>query len=386
MSSKVLIILDQFEKKSEVFIYRELNHLIKEGVSLSVFVLNPLKDPLLHQSSKNINSCVVNLIASPVDFTLSCIQDFSKALKLLTWCFKGNSFRHRIHKFKAFYASFACGDIKNIKHIHAHFAYVCADVAYCLSERLNCKFSISAHAWDIYTQKEDLLKERVKDSDKVFCCHKHGLEVVSRFSDKSVLSYHGIPVESVALNEIREGVLIVLRAVDKKGLPLFIKIIHKLMKQGLELKLTVVGITKNSLCENGLTSHELKHVKVYNYLSDLELKEMYLSHKYYLQTSQNSVNGDREGVPNTLLEALLYGCVVFTTPVGAIHELIEHNLNGIVYKTADNFLKHYIELSQDEAKYNSLQTLGREKVASEYDQNKCTKPLVDYLKEKIEKV
>jgi glycosyltransferase involved in cell wall biosynthesis len=46
-------------------------------------------------------------------------------------------------------------------------------------------------------------------------------------------------------------------------------------------------------------------------------------------------DGDRDGIPNVLMEAMVFGLPVVTTPVSGIPELVEHDVNGLLVAPGD---------------------------------------------------
>jgi glycosyltransferase involved in cell wall biosynthesis len=66
-----------------------------------------------------------------------------------------------------------------------------------------------------------------------------------------------------------------------------------------------------------------------------ELIAIYQTATLFVLTPVHTEDGDRDGVPNVLVEAMAVGLPVITTAVAGIPELVEHNQNGLLYQAHD---------------------------------------------------
>jgi glycosyltransferase involved in cell wall biosynthesis len=80
-------------------------------------------------------------------------------------------------------------------------------------------------------------------------------------------------------------------------------------------------------------------------------------------------DGDRDGIPNVLLEAMAVGLPVVTTSVAGIPELVEHNRNGLLYEPHDveNIASGIMALLGDEQKRRHFGNAAAKKVADQFD-------------------
>jgi glycosyltransferase involved in cell wall biosynthesis len=80
-------------------------------------------------------------------------------------------------------------------------------------------------------------------------------------------------------------------------------------------------------------------------------------------------DGDRDGIPNVLVEAMAVGLPVVTTAVAGIPELVDDNLNGLLYQPHDvnGISSGILELLRDAEKRRQLGNAGAKKVNEQFD-------------------
>jgi glycosyltransferase involved in cell wall biosynthesis len=83
-------------------------------------------------------------------------------------------------------------------------------------------------------------------------------------------------------------------------------------------------------------------------------------------------NGDVDGIPNVLLEAMAMKVPVISTKISAIPELIEDQKNGVLVNPNDHdeLLDAVVNLLASPDKRNEFGKAGRETVLSDFDIDK----------------
>ena len=72
------------------------------------------------------------------------------------------------------------------------------------------------------------------------------------------------------------------------------------------------------------------------FVSQTQLRELFYRSHIFLHPSERGADGNQEGVPNSMLEAMASGLPVFATEHGGIPEAIEHGKSGILVKEGDH--------------------------------------------------
>lgn len=131
---------------------------------------------------------------------------------------------------------------------------------------------------------------------------------------------------------LNNNCMMVGRMVEKKGFEFAIRAIAKLKNQNLELKLNLFGdgplresleiLTRDLNVENQVSFHGFVDINRIN-------KEM-ANHGVLLAPSVVGVDGDQEGLPNTILEAMARGIPVIASRHAAIPEAIQNKVTGFL--------------------------------------------------------
>jgi glycosyltransferase involved in cell wall biosynthesis len=117
--------------------------------------------------------------------------------------------------------------------------------------------------------------------------------------------------------------------------------------------------------EHGMTGEVMLHGD----RTQQELISVYQNATFFILTPVQTDDGDRDGIPNVLVEAMAVGLPVITTAVSGIPELVENNQNGLLYQPHDveGIASGIIELLRNAEKRRQLGEAASKKVREQFD-------------------
>jgi len=128
------------------------------------------------------------------------------------------------------------------------------------------------------------------------------------------------------------------RLIEKKGLPVTVRAFSTFLKQHPNARLTIAGEgpllseLQKFVSESGIA----ERVSFTGFVSQEQLREIYYRAHIFLHPSQTGCDGNQEGVPNSMLEAMATGLPVFATEHGGIPEAIENGVSGVLVSERDD--------------------------------------------------
>jgi glycosyltransferase involved in cell wall biosynthesis len=276
-------------------------------------------------------------------------------------------------------------------HLHAHFAHSPAAVAHMTWVAGGPAFSFTAHAKDLYTTPAEALRQRLRAAAFVVTCTRFnaGHIVALDPADRSLperlhVLYHGTDIERfnpIGCRPERGRVLSVGRLVPKKGYAVLFKALALLAAPGMDFTCDVFGegelrpALAAEIARLGLRFR----VRLRGVAPQEELVREYRRTAVFALTPLVMPSGDRDGIPNVLVEAMACGVPVISTRVSGIPELIEHGADGLLVEPGDiAAIADGIErLLRDPELASRLGRAGRRKVERLFDVRCNTTQLLD---------
>ena len=222
----------------------------------------------------------------------------------------------------------------NATHIHAEFADLAALVASQVAKRLHITYSVGIHAFDIHASRFEL-SDILSDASAITVCNRAAMDACKKqfpqTADRLHYIPHGVNLDFWTLRGTEQSapdaleILFVGRLVPKKGVRILLDALAILQSRSDSPKchLTIVG---DGPLRDELMQYtaELK-VPVTCWagvLSQNELKRLMSSMSCLCAPSVVTKDGDRDGIPNVILEAMATGLPVIASDVGSIPEVV----------------------------------------------------------------
>ncbi len=224
--------------------------------------------------------------------------------------------------------------------VHGYFAHAPAEVARESARILDVPFGFSSHALDARKVEPDELLDRGRAARTVVACNPEVAATLSRAGLDPVLVPHGVDTDRFqpGPNPRRhEGMrlLAVGRLVEKKGFPVLLAALARL-DPSVRLTLVGDGPLRDDLCD--LVGRLGLDGRV-TFLGSVDhdvLPDIYREADVVVVPSIVDSRGDRDGLPNVVLEAMATGCAIVASAVAAIPTAIESGVGGLLVPPGDD--------------------------------------------------
>ena len=175
------------------------------------------------------------------------------------------------------------------------------------------------------------------------------------------------------------------RLIEKKGLPVTLRAFASFLRQYPNATLTIAG-EGPLLGQLQDLARELKidnRVSFAGFISQEQLREIYYASHIFLHPSETGPDGNQEGIPNSMLEAMASGLPVFATQHGGIPEAIENGVSGVLVPEHDDreLGRALLNAAQDPEFLSRIARAGADAVRKNFDLALQARRLEDvYLK------
>ena len=276
-------------------------------------------------------------------------------------------------------------------HLHAHFVDRAATVALVASRWLDSSYSVTAHAREIYVDAF-LLRERIGGARFTATCTEYNRRYLAELVGPDVARrlirlYHGLDLQTFLEAGERMPsadqplILSVAQLTERKGLRYLVDACRLLKDRGRAFRCEIIG--------DGPLLPVLRHQVAALDLEDAvvltgplrypEVVERYRRATAFALPCIIAPDGDRDGIPNVILEAMAAAVPVVSTPVSGIPEVLRHEDTGLVVapESATELADALERLMDDQPLGERLGASGRAFVRNEFDLERNIDRLVD---------
>jgi glycosyltransferase involved in cell wall biosynthesis len=354
MASTVAYLVKRFPRLSETFVLNEILKLRGQGLDVQVYALMDPREKEVQPEAARLREEVTylhrpdrfvswsRLLAGAAVHAVRHPGGFLRVVWALASVHRSlPSLRHAVE------ALWLAGDLRRreINHLHAHFLHSPAAVAYLAHVAGGPPFSFTAHAKDLYTTLPRNVRIRARAARFAITCTRFNEEYLRNVlgPDDGVpihVLYHGTDLGRFTpdrSNAEPGRILSVGRLVPKKGFPVLIDALARLDRKGLRFTAEVFGAgplreeLERCRDERGLAGRVTFHGAR---LQD-EILAAYRRAGVFALAPVVTDDGDRDGIPNVLVEAMASGVPVVSTRISGIPELISDGVDGLLVEPND---------------------------------------------------
>lgn len=379
-------VLRKFPVLSETFILNEMLELEAQGVRLEIFTLRPTNDPRFHEDLSRLQARIT-YVPGPDELT-RLVRHHGRLSRqkrqdyLRTLGFAASRFRPSL-LWRFLQAGFIASEARRLRvtHLHAQFANHPTTVAMLAARMAGIPFSFTAHAMDIFKAQVDrrVLARKVEAARFVATVsafnQRYLEEIAGPAGAKVRLVSNGIDLTRFAPNGTPPAspfrLLCVARLVEKKGHGVLLDACRLLTERGLEFQCDLVGKgglrpqLEAQIRRDGLQDR----VRLLGPATQGEVRAHYHRAHLYVLPCLVAADGNRDGLPVSLVEALACGLPVVSTPVTGIPEVVRDGENGLMVPSNDPvaLADAIAGLIQDRSRYEALRRGARPSVESRFD-------------------
>ena len=349
---KLAIVVKGWPRLSETFIAQELVALEERGIGFEVWSMRRPTDKKRHDLHHSLNAKVNYLPEYLYEEPLRVIKAFRHAMRL-------NTFRsvarlwlrdlvrdptpNRVRRFGQAMVLVREAPAE-LQFLYAHFLHTPSSVTRYASHLLGVGWGFSAHAKDIWTTPEWEKREKLADARFAITCTEVGaahLRSLSCGQPRLDLVYHGLDLarfpEPPPLRPLRNGsgeavqLVSVGRLVEKKGYDMLLDALASLPKS-LNWRLAHIGggDLRRSLSARAKKLGIADRIEWRGACDQNEVVAALRAGDIFVLASRIAKNGDRDGLPNVLMEAASQELPIVTTNVCAIPEFVDDGRHGVL--------------------------------------------------------
>lgn len=352
---RIAYVLLWFPLSSETFIFREIVQLRRLGADISVYTLYGKSLRGCSEEMKNYTGPIQRL---GIRAFYRLWPPFFRALRrnpAKVWQLLRTGFFHRMRNLESLGEnlwSFATGFVlaeqllkDDIGLIHAPWANGPATAAWIASRLTGIPFAFTGRAGDIYPE-DGLLREKSRDAIFIRTNNAANVLWLRQFcppeqQGKVRLVYNSLTFSRRGRCEMPMTppyrVLAIGRFARTKGFTYLLTALVRLRREGLPVILTLVGdgSWKRRLSRLRQRLNLQNCVKMPGFVPHDQLMEYMRSHDMLVMPSVVHSNGDRDGIPNVIMEALSQAMPVVATDVCGIGEVVRHGETGFLVPQRD---------------------------------------------------
>ena len=236
----------------------------------------------------------------------------------------------------------------DLEHLHAHFGSIAANVARLAARLTGITWSFTAHAKDIFHEEvvPDELATKLREAHTTVTVSEFNLRHLQgefgEDAERVVRLYNSVDLGAfpfAAKGETTETarVAAVGRLVEKKGFGDLLTAVAALVAGGRDVRLDLVGTgpledhLRAQVAALGLGEKVVLH----GALPQTRVREIVAEADVFAAPCVIGADGNRDGLPTVLLEALALGTPAVSTPVTGIPEIVRHEETGLLVPESD---------------------------------------------------
>jgi glycosyltransferase involved in cell wall biosynthesis len=394
----------RFPSLTATFVYREVRAVGEAGIKVLNLACKQPVDSEVHAEARDMidGTAVMPSLANPILYMGAFTSFIRRPIRFVqaAWRILLASHGHRrrwartkscVEIIRGGYLARMLRNVERVDHLHAPFSTEVATIGWMATQLTDIPFSFTSHtAYDTKMLQEKLdaaaFAVAISSFDKERLV---GMDSASRPARVEVI-HCGVsltPPIPQAEHRPEPVVLSVGSLIEKKGHPYLIRACRLLQERGCHFSCKIVGRgpMMDALREEIARCGVEDCVELLGSCDQERIRSLCADATVFALPSIYAANGDLDGIPVVLMEAMASGVPCVSTHVSGIPELISSPEEGILVEEKDaEALADAIEkLLGDEGLREKIARTAREKIEREFDIHKSSARLVELFRESV---
>ena len=396
---RVAVVVKGYPRLSETFIAQELLGLERHGLTLTIVSLRHPTDVALHPMHRDIRAPVLYLPEYLYQEPGRVLRAWRSVRRWATYAAARRLWLRDLRRDRTSNRGRRFGQALVLAHelpadvgvLYAHYLHTPASVARYAAVLRGLPWCASAHAKDIWTTPAWEKAEKLRDCAWATACTATGAAQLRALAPGAevMLTYHGLDASRFAAPQRPRGpdgsdpsrpvrLLGVARLVPKKGVEVLLQALAALPPE-VHWRYDHIGDgpLREKLAAAAQRLGLAEHITWHGALPQEEVIAAYRAADLFVLASRIAADGDRDGLPNVLLEAGAVELAVVASKITGVSELVEDGLNGRLVPPDDPaaLAAALAALIRDPAARLRLGRAGRRRVLEQF----ATEPGIDRL-------
>jgi len=427
----IAYVLKGYPRLTDTFITSEVYRMEQQGLRLRVFVIKPCTEPVpsdlldkiaakpvyMPDTTSLSKSSLFKWLSANLKHFMPSLRRVMRKHPLGVLRAAGAAFAQATRARKGFWAwprkvyakEFLQGvmladmleQAGDVSHIHGHYCHGATTVTWFASMMTKLPFSFTAHAKDIYLPSLNpagLLRRKMDAARFVITCTDANRDYLENLASRTPVYciYHGLNAEFCNIMKEQPAtratnghfrVLGVGRLIPKKGFDILVQACAILQQKHVPFEAIIVaeGGEHEKEIRRLITAHGLENsVFLPGPMSQSQLFDEYQKESAFCRPCRVLENGDRDGLPNVLMEAMAVGVPVVSTPISGIPELIHDGVNGLLVPSEDSraLADAFLRLISDNRLAKDLSRNAQETIESRFNGDKFAARMASLFRER----
>lgn len=407
-TSSICVITNSWPRISTTFVAQELVGLERCGFDLSLFT-RKRGDTMRHALHDELRAPLSRLPATPLHAPIRFLRAWRKARRLPGYRAARALFRKDRHwgsplkQYIRFWNAIvtAAEMPEDTRGIYVHFITAPGTIGRYAAVMRDLPIMGSAHARDIWMMSDREKKDKIQQMRWLTTCNGPAvseLQKVAGDASKVRLIHHGVSMrrfpEEAPKRAPRDGsdrrdpvrLLSVGRAVEKKGFDVLIDALSRL-PAGLHWRWDHIGegVILDKLKSQAAALGIDKFITWHGAQRQDAVIAAYRDHDLFIFPAREAADGDKDGLPNVLMEAQTQALCCLATRFTAIPELIEDGVTGLLVPPADSdaLVEAIVRLAQNPGLRDRLGVAGCRRVRAHFQAEKGIEEIAGMLRREI---